>query len=306
MEFAIVPIILLVLFVGLVISTVYIVPQQRAYIVERLGRFARISNPGIHFMIPFIEKVVGKVDLRTSQTDLTDIDAKTKDNVTISLEIAVQFRVDTAINSNTNTPGIYNAFYLLQKPVDQMKSYIADALRSSIPKYDLDQVYDMKDSIANDVQENVAMTMIDYGYVVVNTLIVDIRLPKDVQDAMNDINATERQKIAAQNKADAERITLVTTAKAKAEAAQEAGRGVALQRTAIAEGIKNSIDVIKEAGVDNNDANTIFLYTQWLDMMEKFGENNTNSTVVLPSNFEETRSMFDQMITANKVSYPKH
>lgn len=295
-------VVLAVVALGLVISTVYIVPQQRAYIVERLGKFARVSNPGIHFMIPFIEKVVGKIDLRTSQTDLTDIDAKTKDNVTISLEIAVQFRVDTNINRATHISGIYNAFYLLQKPVAQMKSYIADALRSSIPKYNLDEVYDMKDSIANDVQESVANTMIEYGYIVVNTLIVDIKLPADVQSAMNDINATERQKIAAQNKADAERITLVTTAKAKAEAAQEAGRGVALQRTAIAQGIRDSIDVIKEAGINDQEANTIFLYTQWLDMMQKFGENNTNSTVVLPADFEETRSMFDQMVTANKLN----
>lgn len=287
----------LLIVVALVALSVFIVPQQKAYVIERLGKFNRIAQAGLRFRIPLIENIVARIDLRIRQSSL-HIDAKTRDNVTINMNVDVQYKVDT-----NRDDGVYRAFYTLADPVAQMQSYIADALRSSIPKYTLDEVFDRKDDIAHDVQGIIAATMIDYGYVVVSTLITRIELPTDVERAMNDINAAQRKQEAAQALAEAERIRVVTEARAQAEAAEQAGIGIANQRRAIAEGINASLSEIKESGLTQSEANLMFLFTQWTDMMSAFGKEGT-STVVLPSDFRETAGMFESMLVGSSVANP--
>lgn len=294
----IVLIIIVVVVALLAIRGIYVVPQQRIFVIERFGKFHKTSGAGIHIMIPFIDQVAGKMDLRTQQSSFS-IDAKTKDNVTITLEVAVQYRVSEDAGSATDPrTGVVRAFYILADPVQQMQSYIVDALRSAIPGHTLDGVFDEKDAIAQKVNSDVSAEMLGYGYVIVSTLITSIGLPTDVRDSMNEINAAERQKVAAISLAEAERIRVVTEARARAEAAEQAGIGVANQRKAIAEGIKGSLDSIKEAGVTTNEANLLFMYTQWCDLMTAFAESGKSSTVVLPADFRESASMFEQILTA--------
>lgn len=301
-----VPIVILIIVGAVILATMYIVPQQRAYVIERLGKFNRISHPGFHVRIPFIEQIAGKVDLRTCQAVLM-IDAKTKDNVTVQMEIAVQYCVDTSGavqpngSMNPRHGGIYRAFYILSDAEAQMKSYIADSLRSSVPKYSIDEVYDKKDEIAEDVKGTIGNAMVQYGYIVVSTLITNIKLPADVQDAMNEINTAQRKKEAAQSLADANKIQLVTEATAQAEAARQVGIGIANQRKAIAEGINASLESIRQSGVSVQEANLLFMYTQWADMMGEFARSGNASTVVLPSDFGESQSMFAQILAAKEV-----
>ncbi len=291
----------LVLIVILVALSVFIVPQQKAYIIERLGKFNRFNTAGLHFRIPLIETVAARVDLRTSQTEFS-IDAKTRDNVTVTMDIAAQFRVSTTQGATPQESGIWRSFYMLSNPVGQMRSYLIDALRSAVPQYTLDEVFDRKDAIARDVNETVSELMVDYGYDVVSTLITSIGLPPDVERSMNSINSAQREKVAAQSLADAERIKVVTEAKAQAEAMEEAGRGIAAQRRAIADGIADSLAVIQESGISAAEANQLFVFTQWTDMMSEFAKSGRQSTVVLPSDFNQTASMFSQMLVATEAA----
>lgn len=293
--------VLLAIIIVIIAFSIFIVPQQNAYIIERLGKFNRYQLAGLHFRIPLIENISAKVDLRTSQTEFS-IDAKTRDNVTVTMEIAAQYRVSTMRGATPQESGIWRSFYMLSNPVGQMRSYLIDALRSAVPQYTLDEVFDRKDAIARDVNETVSGLMVDYGYDVVSTLITSIGLPKDVERSMNSINSAQREKVAAQSLADAERIKVVTEAKAQAEAMEEAGRGIAAQRRAIAEGIANSLAVIQESGINQTEANQLFLFTQWTDMMSEFAKRGNQSTVVLPSDFNQTASMFEQMLVANESS----
>ena len=150
-----------------------------------------------------------------------------------------------------------------------MRSYLIDALRSSVPQYTLDEVFDKKDAIASDVNQTVSGLMVAYGYDVVSTLITSIDLPADVEQSMNRINSAQREKEAAQSLAEAERIKVVTEARARAEAMEQAGRGIAAQRKAIADGISESLAVIKSSGVSAAEANQLFIFTQWTDMIER-------------------------------------
>lgn len=280
--------------------SLFIVPQQKAVIIERLGKFNRVTGAGLRVKIPLIEVIAARVDLRTRQEEFA-IDAKTRDNVTVTMAIAAQYRVSTAPGATPQQSGIYRSYYMLANPVSQMRSYLIDALRSSVPQYTLDEVFDKKDAIASDVNRTVSDLMVDYGYDVVSTLITSIDLPADVEQSMNRINSAQREKEAAQSLAEAERIKVVTEARARAEAMEQAGRGIAAQRKAIADGISESLAVIKSSGVSAAEANQLFIFTQWTDMMSEFARNGRQSTVVLPSDFSATASMFEQMLVAQET-----
>lgn len=294
-------IIVLVIVIVLIVTGAYVVQQQNMVIIERLGKFHKIVGPGFHVKIPIVDRIAARVNMRTSQSTF-EINAKTEDNVTVQMDIAAQYHVSQVRGTAPTDSGVYRSYYMLQDPIAQMKSYIIDALRSSIPNYTLDEVFAKKDSIAQEVNDTVSAMMTGYGFNLVSTLITNIGLPLDVETSMNKINSAQREQEAAQALAEAERIKVVTEARANAEAMEQAGIGIAAQRKAIADGISESLDVIKKSGVSDKEANRLFLFTQWTDMMEKFAKNGRQSTIVLPSDFNQTSSIFEQMLTANESS----
>lgn len=279
----------------------YVVKQQHAVIIERLGKFSGIVGAGFHVKVPFIDRKAATVSLRTMKNGF-DIDVKTEDNVTIGLEVSAQYHVSYDMGNAPEESGVYKSYYMLQEPVAQMRDFITDALRSSIPGYTLDEVFAKKDDIAKDVNETVSEQMSAYGFTLVSTLITKIALPREVEDSMNQINAAQRTKAAAQDLAEADRIRRVTEASAEAEAMEKAGEGIANQRKAIAMGIKDSLETIQETGVGNDEANQLFMFTQWTEMMGEFAKTGKSSTVVLPSDFNKATSMFEQMITAGAAT----
>lgn len=294
--------ILILLFVvfALTGNVFFVVKQQHAVIIERLGKFNKIVGAGFHAKIPFVDRKAATVSLRTMKNGF-DIDVKTEDNVTIGLEVSAQYHVSYDMGAGPSDSGIYKSYYMLQEPVDQMRDFITDALRSSIPVYTLDEVFAKKDDIAKDVNATVSEQMAAYGFTLVSTLITKIALPTEVENSMNDINAAQRKRAAAQELAEADRIKRVTEATAEAEAMEKAGEGIANQRKAIALGIKDSLEIIQETGVGNDEANQLFMFTQWAEMMTEFARTGKNSTVVLPSDFSQSASMFEQMLAAGKV-----
>lgn len=294
-------IILLVLIGWVVFSTGYVVRQQHVAIVERLGKFSGIKREGFHVRIPVVD-AVHDVDLMTEDQHMT-FDAKTSDNVTIELDVSIQYHVDATNMEAGSASGVWRSFYTLKDPVAQMKDYLADALRSQIPNRTLDEVFSEKDAIAQSIDEVVANKMLDYGYVLVTTLITSIRLPQEVQESMNHIIASKNNLESATNDANAARAKTVIAAQAKAEAMAAEGKGIADQRAAIARGIKESIDTIKGSEMTSAEANRMFEFTQWIDMMNQYAAKGA-STVVLPSDFEHASSMFDQYMAAQAAPEP--
>ena len=173
-------------------------------------------QPGLHFLIPIIERRAAEVNLRTQEARYS-LNGKTKDNVTIGTAVSVQFRVDQMPAQTVEQSGVYRSYYILSNPIDQMESYIADALRSAIPGYTLDEVFDNKDLIAQNVKDSVTELMAGYGYDIITTLITDIELPKDVERSMNAINSAQRDQEAAKALAEAERTKTVVAARAQAD-----------------------------------------------------------------------------------------
>lgn len=291
-------IILLIIILITVLSSAFITQQQHATVIERLGKFHKIVGPGFHTKIPYIDRAFD-VNLMTEDNHMT-FDAKTSDNVTIELDVSIQYHVDYNNMDKGQKSGIYKSQYTLKDPVGQMKDYLADALRSQIPARTLDEVFSEKDAIASSIDQAVASKMLNYGYVLVTTLITSIKLPPEVQESMNHIVASKNNLASATNDANAAKAKTVIAAQARAEAMEAEGKGIANQRTAIANGIRQSIDIIKHSEVSSEEANRLFEFTQWIDMMNTYATKGP-ATVVLPSDFNETSSMFNQMLSAKNA-----
>ena len=253
-----------ILIFGIIIlfSGIFTVKQQTAAIVERFGKFQSIRNSGLHFKIPIFDRIAGRINLKIQQLDVL-VETKTKDDVFVKLKISVQFQV---IKSR-----VYDAFYKLENPQDQITSYVFDVVRAEVPKMKLDDVFERKDDIAIAVKSELNEAMSDYGYDIIKTLVTDIDPDVQVKAAMNRINASEREKVAAEYEAEAERIKIVAKARAEAESKRLQGQGIADQRREIARGLEESVDVLNNVGINSQEASALIVVTQHYDTLQSIG-----------------------------------
>lgn len=279
----------------IVISSLYVVKQQSVAIIERFGRYQKISDSGIHMRAPFgIDKIAARVQLRVLQSEIV-VETKTQDNVFVTMNVATQYRV--------NESNVKDAYYKLMRPESQIKSYIEDALRSSVPKLTLDELFEKKDEIALEVQKQVAEEMSTYGYIIVKTLITKVEPDAEVKQSMNEINAAQRKRMAAQELAEADKIKIVTAAEAEAEKDRLHGVGIAEQRKAIVDGLADSIKELKGANVDLTEEQimSILLTNQYLDTLNNFADKEGNNTIFLPANPDGVENIRTQILSALKA-----
>ena len=279
---------------GILISMLYVVRQQSVAIVERFGRYQKIATSGIHMRLPFgIDKIAARIQLRLLQSEIV-VETKTKDNVFVMMNVATQYRV--------NEQNVTDAYYKLMRPEAQIKSYIEDALRSSVPKLTLDELFEKKDEIALEVQHQVAEEMTTYGYIIVKTLITKVEPDAEVKQSMNEINAAQRKRVAAQELAEADKIKIVTAAEAEAEKDRLHGVGIAQQRKAIVDGLAESIAELKEANVSMSEEQimSILLTNQYLDTLNTFAAKG-NQTLFLPNNPNGVDDIRTQILSALKT-----
>ncbi|HEP2075680.1 TPA: SPFH domain-containing protein [Streptococcus pyogenes] len=283
-----------IVILAIVASTLYVVRQQSVAIVERFGRYQKTATSGIHIRLPFgIDKIAACVQLRLLQSEII-VETKTKDNVFVTLNVATQYRV--------NEQNVTDAYYKLMKPESQIKSYIEDALRSSVPKLTLDELFEKKDEIALEVQHQVAEEMSTYGYIIVKTLITKVEPDAEVKQSMNEINAAQRKRVAAQELANADKIKIVTAAEAEAEKDRLHGVGIAQQRKAIVDGLAESIQELKEANISLNEEQimSILLTNQYLDTLNTFAAKG-NQTLFLPNTPSGVEDIRTQVLSALKT-----
>ena len=279
---------------GILISMLYVVRQQSVAIVERFGRYQKIATSGIHMRLPFgIDKIAARIQLRLLQSEIV-VETKTKDNVFVMMNVATQYRV--------NEQNVTDAYYKLMRPEAQIKSYIEDALRSSVPKLTLDELFEKKDEIALEVQHQVAEEMTTYGYIIVKTLITKVEPDAEVKQSMHEINAAQRKRVAAQELAEADKIKIVTAAEAEAEKDRLHGVGIAQQRKAIVDGLAESIAELKEAnvGMSEEQIMSILLTNQYLDTLNTFAAKG-NQTLFLPNNPNGVDDIRTQILSALKT-----
>ena len=280
--------IILLLFLSL-----FVVKQQTAAIIERFGKYQSIRHSGLQIKIPIIDRIIGRISLRILQLDVT-VETKTSDNVFVKLKVSVQYKV---IKDK-----VYEAFYKLDFPQDQITSYVFDVVRAVVPKMKLDDVFEKKDEIANSVKGELNDAMTNYGYDIIRALVTDIDPDTEVKAAMNKINAAERKKVAAQYEGDAERIRIVEKAKAEAESKRLQGQGIADQRREIARGLEESVDVLNKVGINSQEASALIVVTQHYDTLQAVGENTNSNLILLPNSPQAGSEMLNNMVASFTAS----
>ncbi len=284
-----------VLFVGLIITlmSLFTVKQQTAAIVERLGRFMGIKEPGLHLKIPFLDRISGRVNLKIQQLDVM-VETKTFDNVFVKLKVSVQYKI--------LADKIYEAFYKLENPNDQITAYVFDVVRAEVPKMKLDDVFVKKDDIANAIKMELEDAMETYGYGIVKALVTDIDPDQQVKNAMNRINSAERQKLAAEYEGEAERIRIVAKARAEAESKRLQGQGIADQRREIAKGLEDSVEMLNAVGINSQEASALIVITQHYDTLQAIGESTKSNLILLPNNPSSASDMLTNMVASFTAS----
>ena len=273
----------------ILISGIFTVKQQTSALVERFGRFLAVRNSGLRFKIPLVDRIAGRINLKIQQLDVL-VETKTKDDVFVRLKISVQFQV--------LKEKVYDAFYKLENPHDQITSYVFDVVRAEVPKMKLDDVFERKDDVAIAVKTELNEAMINYGYDIIKTLVTDIDPDVQVKAAMNRINAAEREKVAAEYEAEAERIKIVAKARAEAESKRLQGQGIADQRREIARGLEESVDVLNNVGINSQEASALIVVTQHYDTLQSIGEHTNSNLILLPNSPQAGSNMLNDMIAS--------
>lgn len=289
---AIVIVVLIILFAllfgGLRTSILFTVHTQENIIVERFGKFQRVATPGLNMKMPFIDTTTRPISLRIQQLEV-NIESKTKDNVFVTVPVAVQYVI--------KEQQVVDAYYRLSNPEAQIRSYVFDTVRSALSGLNLDQAFESKDDIARNVEETLSQRMQEFGFNIVNTLVTDISPDGRVRDSMNSINAAQRDRVAAQSLAEADKIKRVTQAEAEAESKRLQGEGVAAQRKAIAMGIAEQYEMLRKVGIENS-AEQLLLMTQYFDTMQDIARNGRSNVLYLPSNPGTVGAMGDEIRNA--------
>jgi regulator of protease activity HflC (stomatin/prohibitin superfamily) len=275
------------------LASFFTVKQQTAVIVERFGKFLSIRHSGLQLKIPLIDRIAGRVYLKIQQLDVI-IETKTKDNVFVKLKVSVQFMVVKET--------VYEAFYKLEYPHDQITSYVFDVVRAEVPKLKLDDVFERKDDIAIAVKRELNEAMTTYGYTIINTLVTDIDPDIQVKNAMNRINAADREKTVAEFEAEASRIRIVAKAQAEAESKKLQGQGIADQRREIARGLVESVDVLNKVGINSQEASALIVVTQHYDTLQAIGADTNSNLILLPNSPQAGSDMLNNMVASFSAS----
>jgi regulator of protease activity HflC (stomatin/prohibitin superfamily) len=295
--------ILLIVIIATVLSGLFTVRQQTSAIVERFGRFTRIAPAGLNLKIPFIDRIAGRLSLRIQQLDVK-IETKTKDNVFVNVIVSVQYYVLPS--------KVVDAFYKLQDPQGQITSFVFDTVRARVPSMLLDDLFEKKDEIAMAVKSELDAVMDDFGYGIVKALVTDIDPDANVKKSMNEINAAQRLREAAVQQAEADKIRVVKAAEGEAESKALQGQGIANQRKAIIDGLKESVENFNKTidGTKAEDVMNLVLMTQYFDTLKEIGMSGKSNTIMIPHSPGGMGDISEQMrnaiITGNEVTKNSH
>jgi len=285
--------VILPIIIGLLFLTFFIVKQQSAAVVERFGKFVYVRQSGLQLKIPIVDNVAGRLSLRIQQLDVV-VETKTKDDVFVKLKVSVQFKV---IKEK-----VYDAFYKLDNPADQITSFIFDVVRAEVPKLILDDVFIKKDDVAIAVKSEIQEAMTEYGFQIIKTLVTDIDPDAQVKESMNRINASEREKVAAQFEGEAQKILIVEKAKAEAESKRLQGQGIADQRREIARGLEDSVKVLNGVDINSQEASALIVVTQHYDTLQSVGAEANSNLILMPNSPQAGSEMLNNMVASFTAS----
>lgn len=207
----------------------------------------------------------------------------------VQLVCSIQYRI---VKENAD-----DAFYELQNPEEQIQAYVFDVVRAHVPRMTLDELFEQKGDVAKAVLEELEKVMGSYGFNIEQILMVDIIPDSSVRRAMNEINAAQRIQLASVYKGEAEKVLMVKKAEAEAEAKYLSGVGVAKQRQAITDGLRENILNFSHtvSGTTAKEVMDLIMVTQYFDTIKELGNSSNSTTVFIPHGPGHVKDISDQI-----------
>jgi len=286
------PIFVLIVVLVTIMSAAFTVSNQSVKLIERFGKYIKTARAGLNFKIPYIDTVRATISMQVQQ-HVVAVDTITKDKVSVRLAVAVNYVVVEGKE--------HDAFYQLANPETQIETFVFDVVRSQVPKQTLDEVFDSKDSIAQAVRAELTQDMDGFGYLIVKALVTEIEPDAKVKAAMNDINAAQREREAANARGEAEKVLRVKQAEAQRDADRLKGEGIAQQRLAIVDGMKQSVAELRDAynGASNETLMNMLMMTQYFETLAQLAGKTNTTTIFIPSTPDSVNSIRQQIMEAN-------
>ncbi len=292
MPIALVLLAIVALFALLVVAgSFFTVPTSQAAVLQRFGKFLRVATAGLNFKLPILDTIASRINLRVQQLDM-EIETKTKDNVFVRIPVSIQYLV--------MPDKVYEAFYKLNDPTQQIQSFVFNVILGHVPKMNLDEAFLQQADIAMAVKSELDVIMADFGYSITKALVTDIKPDDKVKAAMNDINAAQREQVAASARGETEKILKVKQAEADAESKALQGQGIANQRKAIISGLQESVELFQKSvpGATPSDVLTLVMMTQYLDTLKEVGANSRSNTIMVPHSPGGLSEFFNELRNA--------
>lgn len=288
---SIVYIVLAVAFLVL-LASLRIVEQNTIAVVELLGKYNRTLGAGLNILIPFVEQIRERVTLRQQNFALSG-HYPSKDKVIVTTATNLIYAV------NGTDEGIKKYVYSLEDRRNSIAAAIENSLRTYVARETHEGILEKKEELAGHIKVDLETQFEEWGMLIKSFQITEVTFPIAISDAMSQVVASEQLRKAAENKGEAVKIQAIKEAEGEKERKRLQGEGIALEREAIAKGLRESIDVIKTAtGKDTTDVMALITLTQYLDTLKSIGVSNNAKTIFLETGAHKTNELLKQLMSA--------
>ncbi len=288
------PLIVVVLLI-IVFSTIRLVQQNNIYVVELLGKYRRSMTAGLNFKIPLLERIAAKVSLRQINFAVAG-KYPSKDKVIVDISSNLIYGVIAT------EEGVKDYTYVLSNRDQSINAIIENSLRTYIAKETHEGILEKKEELATHIHNDLEGQFATWGMDIKSFQITDVSFPLTITDAMSEVVASEQLRKAAENKGEASKIQAVKEAEGEKERKRLQGEGIAQERKAIAEGLRDSIEIVQKAtGENNRDIMALLNLTQYLDTMKSIGTSPNSKVVFLDSSVNKTTELLQQLISAGEA-----
>ena len=291
-------IIILILIILFIISSIKIVPQAKSYVIERIGSYNQTWQNGIHFKIPFIDRISNIVTLKEIVKDFAPQPVITKDNVTMQIDTVVYFQITDA--------KLYT--YGVENPINAIENLTATTLRNLIGDLELDQTLTSRDIINSKMRSILDEATDPWGIKVNRVEVKNIIPPRDIQEAMEKQMRAERERREKILQAEGEKKSSILIAEGEKESAILRAEASKESQIKIAEGEAEALLKIKQAEAEGikllkkAEADKSVLTLKSFEALEKLADGKSTK-IIIPSELQGIANagvMLNEMIDKNK------
>jgi len=278
-----------------IIANIKIVKQNTVLVIEFLGKYKRIMAAGLNIKIPLLERVARAVTLRQQNFAISG-KYPSADKVIVDVTTNLIFAV------NPTEDGIQRFTYVLQDPNQSIGAIIENSLRTYIAKETHEGILEKKEELALHIQRDLEVQFSEWGMLIKSFQITNVNFPLTITDAMSEVVASMQLRKAAENKGEAVKIQAIKEAEAEKERKRLQGEGIALEREAIAEGIRRSVETMQKiTNQSSAEIMAILNLTQYLDTLKTIGDSNNSKVIFLDTSVSKTADLMHQLISAQEA-----